>query len=50
MEFYFDNDQALDLGTPAKKYANNLQAIRLAKEIIAQGRAASADEQAILAR
>ena len=50
MEFYFDNDQALDLGTPAKKYANNLQAIRLAKEIIEQGRAASADEQAILSR
>ncbi|CAG0986643.1 hypothetical protein ANAEL_02060 [Anaerolineales bacterium] len=50
MEFYFDNDQALELGTPAKKYANNLQVIRLAKEIIEQGHAASADEQAILAR
>jgi N12 class adenine-specific DNA methylase len=50
MEFHFHNDQALDLGTPARKYETNLQAIRLAKEIIVQGRAASAEEQAILAR
>ncbi|MDO9299936.1 MAG: hypothetical protein Q7T89_01070, partial [Anaerolineales bacterium] len=50
MEFYFDNAQALDLGTPARKYENNLQAIRLAKEITALGCAASQDEQAILAR
>ena len=33
MDFYFDNDQALMLGSPAKKFDNNLQAIRLAKEI-----------------
>ena len=32
MEFYFDNAQALDLGSPAKKYENNLQAIRLASQ------------------
>ena len=37
MEFYFENDQALVLGSPAKKYENNLQAIRLAKEIIISG-------------
>ncbi|MCJ7432747.1 MAG: class I SAM-dependent methyltransferase, partial [Anaerolineales bacterium] len=50
MEFHFDNDQALPLGSPAKKFENNLQAIRLAKEITSLRREASADEQAILAR
>ena len=50
MDFYFSNAQALDLGSPAKKYTNNLNAIRLTKEIATLGRAASADEQAILSR
>ena len=50
MEFYFDNDQPLNLGSPARKFENNARAIRLAKEIAALGRAASADEQALLAR
>ena len=44
MDFYFDNDQALDLGSPARKFENNAKAIRLAKEIAAIERAASADE------
>ena len=50
MDFYFNNTQALDLGSAAKKYTNNLNAIRLAKEISSLGRAASADEQSILSR
>lgn len=50
MDFYFNNTQALYLGSPAKKYTNNLNAIRLAKEIASLGRAASPDEQAILSR
>ncbi len=50
MDFYFQNDQPLDLGSPAKKFENNLQVIRLAKEIAACGRAASPDEQASFAR
>ena len=50
MDFYFDNDQALALGSPAKKFENNIQAIRLAKEIASLGRAASSDEQSILSR
>ncbi len=50
MDFHFENAQALDLGSPARKYENNLQAIRLAKEIASLGRTASTDEQAILSR
>jgi len=50
MDFHFENAQALDLGSPARKYENNLQAIRLAKEIASLGRMASIDEQAILSR
>jgi len=50
MDFYFDNDQALTLGSPAKKFENNLQSIRLAKEITSLGRAASQEEQLILSR
>jgi hypothetical protein len=50
MDFYFDHDQALALGSPAKKFENNIQAIRLAKEIASLGRAASSDEQSILSR
>ncbi|MBI5943678.1 MAG: DEAD/DEAH box helicase family protein [Chloroflexi bacterium] len=50
MDFYFDNDQALALGSPARKFEHNLKAIRLAKEIVALGRAASPDEQSILSR
>ena len=48
MDFYVDNDQPLNLGTPTQKFENNLAIIRLAKELTASGRAASADEQAIL--
>ncbi|MGA7192872.1 MAG: DEAD/DEAH box helicase family protein [Anaerolineales bacterium] len=50
MDFYFENDNALNLGTPTQKFENNLAAIRIAKELSASGRAASADEQAILSR
>jgi N12 class adenine-specific DNA methylase len=48
MDFYFQNDHALDLGSPSRKFENNLAAIRLAKELTACGRAASPDEQAVL--
>ncbi|MBI1793437.1 MAG: hypothetical protein HYR70_04515 [Chloroflexi bacterium] len=48
MDFYFGNNQPLDLGTPSRKFENNVNAIRLAKELTACGRAASAEEQAVL--
>ena len=38
MDFHFENDQTLELGSPARKFENNVHAIRLAKEIIVQGR------------
>ena len=50
MDFYFQDTHSLDLGSPARKFENNLAAIRLAKELAACGRAASPDEQALLAR
>jgi len=50
MDFYFQNDHALNLGTPTQKFENNVAAIRLAKELTASGRVASSEEQAILSR
>ncbi len=49
MDFYFDT-LSLDLGGPTAKYEGNLAAIRLLKEIELAGRAATPEEQAILAR
>ena len=48
MDFYFKNDNALNLGSASQKFENNLAAIRLAKELSASGRTASSEEQAIL--
>jgi N12 class adenine-specific DNA methylase len=50
MDFYFPDTLPLDLGSPREKFENNLDAIRLAKELAALGRAAFPDEQAILSR
>ena len=50
MDFYFENDQPLELGGVAQKLDGNLQAIRLAKELTAANRPATPEEQAILAR
>ena len=50
MDFYFEKDRALDLGAPSRKFEGNLRALRLMKELIACGRAASDEEQAVLAR
>ncbi len=50
MDFYFEDDNPLALGSPKEKFENNLAAIRLAKQLTASARAASADEQAALSR
>ena len=50
MDFYFENDQPLELGGVAQKLDGNLQAIRLAKELTAANRPATPEEQTILAR
>lgn len=37
MDFYFLNDQLLDLGSSKEKFENKLKAIRLANELAASG-------------
>ena len=49
MDFYFENDHSLALGSPKEKFENNLAAIRLAKQLTVSARSTSSDEQAVLA-
>ncbi len=47
-DFYFQNAQPLDLGSPKQRFETNIKAIRLAKELTALGHLPSPDEQVIL--
>ncbi len=50
MDFYFEDDEPLTLGSPKEKFENNLAAIRLAKQFTTSARVASLKEQTILSR
>ena len=49
-DFYFQPGQTLDLGTPKQRFANNKQAIQLAKELASTRCTAEPDELAILSK
>ena len=45
MDFYFNDDNPLALGSPKEKFESNLAAIRLAKELAVSARVASPVER-----
>ncbi len=50
MDFYFEDNKPLALGSPKEKFENNLAILRLVKQLTASACAVSPGEQAILSR